>query len=170
MSRFSFEIPPIRLGLYVVLTLFSFILFVLTTVRLSYTAKFNFYESYVAELIFTGIVTIFWCIFIIVAMFERFEFRFLTTFLGEIIVLVILWFFWIVGTGIASSSWQDLERCQRFEPCQILSALLGFAWLSWFTLTVLLVITVLFSVANRALQQPLHGRWDPRISMYSSRG
>jgi len=60
MPQFSFEIPPIRLGLYVVLvyfifdpvefllnlslqTLFSFILFVLTAVRLSYTTKLNFY-------------------------------------------------------------------------------------------------------------------------------
>jgi len=125
-------------------------------------------------------------------MFERFEFRFITTFLGEIIALIILWFFWIVGTGIATvcviffhliagsidywnsiqskSSWQGLEGCQRFGPCQVLSALLGFAWLSWITLTALLVVTLLFSVANHAFQQPLHGRWDPRISMYSSRG
>ncbi|KAJ3567265.1 hypothetical protein NP233_g6472 [Leucocoprinus birnbaumii] len=101
--KLSLGIPPIRLGLYAVLTLFSFILFCLTAARLHYTTtKLDFYESVVAELLFTGLMTMIWSIFVIVAMFQRLEFRFITTFLGEIIVLVVLWFFWIVGSGIAS--------------------------------------------------------------------
>ncbi|KAF5353290.1 hypothetical protein D9756_007967 [Leucocoprinus leucothites] len=167
--KLSFEIPPVRLGLYAILTLFSLILFCLTATRLHYTnTNLNFYESYAAELIFTGLVTMIWCIFVILAMFKRFEFRFITTFLGEIVVLVILWFFWVVGAGIASTSWAGIDNCQQFEACRVLSALLAFAWLSWITLTALLIVTVLFSVANHALQQPLHGRWDPRISAYSA--
>ncbi|KXN83206.1 hypothetical protein AN958_01720 [Leucoagaricus sp. SymC.cos] len=178
LPKLSFEIPPIRFGLYAVLTIFSFILFCLTAARIGYTTNLphgdplnggvNFYEPYAAELLFTGLITVLWCIFVLFAMLKRLEFRFIATFLGEIVVLAILWLFWIVGAGVASASWIGLEGCQLFEACRLLSALLGFAWLSWIVLTALLIVTVLFSLANNALQQPLHGRWDPRISTYSS--
>jgi hypothetical protein len=45
--------------------------------------------------------------------------------------------------------------------------MLAFAWLGWITLTALLVLAGLFCVANKALNEPLHGRWDPRMSTFS---
>ncbi|KAF9450764.1 hypothetical protein P691DRAFT_725466 [Macrolepiota fuliginosa MF-IS2] len=167
-SKLSFEIPPIRLGLYAVLTIFAFILMCISAARLHFTTGVGFYDPIVAELLFTALITISWSIFVVLAMFKRFEFGFVTTFLGEIVALAILWLFWLVGAAVASSIWGDLSFCQQLSQCRLLTAMLAFAWLGWITLTALLVVTVLFSIANSALWQPLHGRWDPRISMYSS--
>jgi len=175
----SFDIPPVRFGLYIALTVFSAVLFGLTAARLRYTTHLptgdplnngrSFYDPVIAELLFTTFITMIWCIFGIIAIFRRLEFRFFTTFLGEILVLTIIWLFWIIGAAVATSIWGDLSWCQHFYQCRLLTAIVAFSWLGWITLTALLVITVLFSIANNALQQPLHGRWDPRISTYSSR-
>lgn len=60
--------------------------------------------------------------------------------------------------------WGALGFCQQFNACRVLSALVAFAWLGWLTLTLLLAFSLLFSIANKASREPLHGRWNPRAS------
>jgi len=62
--------------------------------------------------------------------------------------------------------WGDLSPCHNYHACRLLSALVAFSWLGWVTLTAILAVNILFSFANKALMEPLHGRWDPRISHY----
>jgi hypothetical protein len=52
------------------------------------------------------------------------------------------------------------------HACRLLAALLAFAWLSWLVVLVLFVVSLMFAIANKAWSEPLHGRWDPRISHY----
>ena len=54
--------------------------------------------------------------------------------------------------------------CQSSE-CSVVAALLAFSWLGWIALSGALAFALLFSFANSAFRQPLHGRWDPRQSM-----
>ncbi|XP_006455669.1 hypothetical protein AGABI2DRAFT_210144 [Agaricus bisporus var. bisporus H97] len=173
----SFGVTPIRLGLYGALLLFSFILFCISAARLHYTDNLShddslnggrhYYDPIVVELLVSALLTMGWSIFVLVTLLKRLEFPVITTFLGEIAVLSVLWLFWIVGAADSSSIWGDLSFCQGFQPCQVLSAMLAFAWLGWITLTVLLVLAVLFCIANKAWNEPLHGRWDPRMSTFS---
>jgi hypothetical protein len=47
-------------------------------------------------------------------------------------------------------------------------ALIGFAWLGWLVVLVLLGLNLMFAIANKAWLEPLHGRWDPRVSQYQA--
>jgi hypothetical protein len=122
--------------------------------------------------------------FRIYSIHKRYENRFVSKFRDEIIGLSFLWLFWIVGTGIATVSfasrpaihakyttvqsfWGNLGFCQKINACRVLSALVGFCWLSWLTLTAILAVSLLFSIANTALLEPMHGRWDPRQTHYA---
>jgi len=157
----------IRIGMYGLLALFSFLVLCLSGARLQYTTHLprddSFYDPIVVELLFTMVLTIPWCIFIIYSIHKRYETPYFSTFLGEIIGLSVLWLFWIVGAAIASTMWGDLGRC---ETCRILSALLAFSWLGWLVLSLLLGFSLLFSFANKGFMEPLHGRWNPRESRY----
>ena len=62
--------------------------------------------------------------------------------------------------------WGNIEWCQTFEACRILSALLAFSWLGWLVLSLLLGFSLLFSFANKGFMDPSHGRWNPRESHY----
>ncbi|CAA7263978.1 unnamed protein product [Cyclocybe aegerita] len=171
-----FDLPILRIGLYGALTLFSFILFCLCAARLNYTTHLPpsdtlnggrpFYDPVVVELLVSTLMTMPWSLFIIYSIHTRYENKYVSTFLSEIIGLAILWLFWIAGAAVATNIWGDLTFCQQFAACQILSALLAFAWLGWIILTALLGIALLFAFANSALTEPLHGRWNPRESQY----
>ena len=50
----------------------------------------------------------------------------------------------------------------------MLSALVAFAWLGWITLTLLLAFSLIFSIANKASSELMHGRWNPHASAFSS--
>ncbi|RDB18326.1 hypothetical protein Hypma_000513 [Hypsizygus marmoreus] len=173
----AFDLPPVRIGLYIALAIFSFILFCLSAARLHYTTHLppgdplnngkSFYDPIVAEILFTTLITIPWSIFIVYCIHKRVESRLVSTFRGELIGLGILWIFWIVGASVASNIWGNLFFCQQFEACRILTTMLAFAWLGWIVITMILVVSMLFSFANKALLEPLHGRWDPRISAYT---
>jgi len=174
----AFDLPPLRIGLYVALGIISFLVFCLSAARLQYTTHLpkgdplngghNFYDPIVAELLVTTLMTMPWCGFIIFCIHKRVESRLVSTFRGEIIGLVILWLFWIVGASVASSMWGNLMWCQEFNACRVLSALVAFCWLGWIVITAILVVSLLFSFANKALLEPLHGRWDPRASTYQT--
>ncbi|KAJ3753145.1 hypothetical protein EV360DRAFT_53954, partial [Lentinula raphanica] len=114
-------------------------------------------DPVVAELLFTSIVTMLWCALM--------YFEFLHLYWQELISLVILWFFWIGGAAAASSIFGDLSACQQFRACQILSALLAFAWLGWITLTVMLIISIVVMITatrdgRKVLDEPLPSRGD----------
>jgi len=171
ITRMQFDFSIIRVGMYGLLALFSFLVLCLSAARLQYTTHLpsnpgSFYDPIIAEILFTMILSIPWCIFMMYSIYKRYENPYLSTFLGEIIGLSILWLFWIVGTAIASSMWGNLEWCQTLEACRILSALLAFSWLGWLVLSSLLGFSLLFSFANKGFMDPLHGRWNPRASHY----
>jgi len=171
-----FELPPLRIALYISLIVFSLVLFGLSAARLYYTTHLpfgdplnggaDFYDPIVAELLFTTIMTVLWSMFIIHSIHKRAESRLVSTFRGELIGLAILWIFWLVGAAIATSIWGDLSFCNEYRACRILTALVAFSWIGTIVITIILAVNMLFSFANNALMEPLHGRWDPRTSHY----
>jgi len=171
------DIPFLRIGLYAALIFFTFILFCLSAARLNYTnhlprgdtlnSGHDFTDPIVVEILITTLMTIPWSIFIVYSIHNRYENRYVSTFRGEIIGLGILWVFWIAGAAGATNPWGSLSWCQQFEACRVLSALVAFAWLGWLSLTALLGLSLLFSIANKSMTEPLHGRWNPRQSEYT---
>jgi len=169
------DLPILRIGLYGGLMLFSFILFCLSAARLNYTTHVlpgdsgrGFYDPIVVEILIATLLTIPWSIFIVWSIHKRYENPYLSTFRGEIIGLSVLWIFWTAGAAGASHPWGSLSWCQQFDACRLLSALVAFSWLGWLTLSAILALSLLFSLANKALMEPLHGRWDPRQTMYKA--
>ncbi|KAJ3506959.1 hypothetical protein NMY22_g17083 [Coprinellus aureogranulatus] len=173
----KFDLPILRLGLYGALAICSFLLFIMSCARLNYTLHLDkndplnegrpFYDPVVAELLFTSLVSMPWCGFMIYSIHKRYENRYISKFRDEMIALSLLWLFWIVGSAIATTMWRNLGWCQHINACRVLSALLAFAWLGWIALTALLAICLLFTIANHAFLEPLHGRWDPRQTVYA---
>ena len=94
---------------------------------------------------------------------------------------------WLVGAAIATvrsqllqrriqysapcpqSYWGNLHWCHVYKACRILTALVAFAWMGWIILLFLIVISITFAVVNGAFGHPMHGRYDPRTSTYSTR-
>ncbi|KAF6746167.1 hypothetical protein DFP72DRAFT_295278 [Ephemerocybe angulata] len=174
----SFDLPLLRMGLYGALAVFSFLLFVFSAARLNYTLTLSkgdslnggrkFYDPVVAELLFTSLISMPWAAFMIFSIHKRYENRYISKFRDEMIMLAFIWIFWMVGTAYATSIWAaDIASCQNFNACRVLSALLAFAWLGWLALTALFGICLLFTIANHAFLEPLHGRWDPRQTVYA---
>ena len=71
-------------------------------------------------------------------------------------------FFWL------QTAFSGVSGCQVNDSCRLISAILAFAWLGWITLSVILGLALLFSFANRAFKEPLHGRWDPRQTIFKA--
>ncbi|KAF8200198.1 hypothetical protein BJ912DRAFT_948260 [Pholiota molesta] len=171
------DFPIIRMGLYGLLTFWSFVLFCLAATRLNYTTHLPkgdplnggrpFYDPIVVEVLITTLMTMPFSIFIALSIHKRWEHPVVSTFLAEIVGLSVLWIFWIAGAAGTTNPWGALGWCQQFEACRVLSALVAFAWLGWLTLTALLAFSLLFSIANKAAFEPLHGRWNPRQSQYT---
>jgi len=135
-------VNSLRLPLYITLWVFSFVLLGLTSARLNYTNKGGFYDQIVAELLVCSLFAL---------LFIPFVLRLIHRYLDhpalshrpdavEFLSLAILWLLWLVGASVATSMWPDLSYCQGYEPCRVLSAMLGFAWLGWLTISALLVI------------------------------
>lgn len=170
----AFDLPALRISLYFTLALFSFILLALTGARLNYTEHLprgdplngghNFSDPVVGELLFTSLITMAWSAFIIYTIHKCAENKYVSTFAAELVGLFVLWLFWISGAAVATSIWGNLSFCQQFEACRVLSAMLAFTWLGWIVLSFIIGINLMFSVANGAFMEPLHGRWDPRSS------
>ena len=47
--------------------------------------------------------------------------------------------------------------------------MVAFAWMCWVMTFALLIVNILFAVANSAFFRPLHGRYDPHASYYNAR-
>jgi hypothetical protein len=161
----------IRVILYGVLLLFSFILFCLCCARLNYTTNLqhddplnggiSFYDPDIAFLLVCTLFSMAYAPFAIFVIHWRREYRYAGKVWHEAVALFLLWLFYIIGTAIATSFWGALSWCQGFLACRVLSALVAFAWLTWITLTALLVLTLLFALANgrESWSEPAHGRW-----------
>ncbi|KAH9843629.1 uncharacterized protein C8Q71DRAFT_864417 [Rhodofomes roseus] len=139
----------LRIPLYCVLWLFSFILLALAIARLNYTLHLpkgdplnhgaDFYDPVVVELLVDSFLAF---------AFVPFVFNFLDRFLNhkiskavvEVIALAILWLLWLIGCGIATSIWPNLTFCYNFTTCRVLAAMTAFAWLGWLTICALLVV------------------------------
>jgi hypothetical protein len=171
-------LSTIRLGLYGALGVISFVLMALSAARLQYTTHLpkgdtlndgvDFYDPIAAELLTTSLFSIGWALFVIRVIHGRLELRIIGSFLGEFVGLAFLFLLWIVGAGVSSTNWSNLSFCVQYNPCRLLMALLAFAWLGWLVVLALLVLNLLFSFANKAWFEPMHGRWDPRTSQYQA--
>jgi len=172
----QFNLPLARIVLYCVLAFFSFVLFCICAARIDYTTHIHpkdplngrkrFHDPVVALLLVTTLATMPWSLFAAYTIHYRYEDTRISTFMVEAIAMSVLWLFWIVGSSIASSMWGNLAGCQQFSQCRLLSALVAMSWLGWIALTILLGFCLLFSIANRAFMEPLHGRWNPRDSVF----
>ncbi|KAI0338668.1 hypothetical protein BDW22DRAFT_1362759 [Trametopsis cervina] len=169
-------INGIRIFLYVLLWLFSAVLLGLTAARIHYTLHIplgdplnggnDFYDPIVAELIATSALTLLYVPWIIHVIARTAEYGWVSTFAGETVGLFILFVMWLVGAAISTSIWGDLSWCHQFQACRLLTAMVAFAWMGFILIFTLLLISLMFAVANRAFRQPLHGRYDPRASGY----
>ncbi|KAI0753856.1 hypothetical protein C8Q74DRAFT_343968 [Fomes fomentarius] len=170
------SINGIRVGLYVVLWLFSAVLLGLAGTRLHYTLFLPpydplnggqpFYDPIIVELIITSILALFWSSFIIHVIHRSYDYGRISSFAGELLGLIALFVLFLVGAAIASTLWADLFWCHAYWQCRVLTVLVAFAWMSWIITFALIIISVLFAVANSALFRPLHGRYDPHSSFY----
>ncbi|KIM89662.1 hypothetical protein PILCRDRAFT_192356 [Piloderma croceum F 1598] len=168
----------LRIILYVLLFLFSIVLFGLCAARLHYTTHLppndplnggtSFYDPIVAELLVTSLFTMLWSPTIAHAVHTKYEYRrrYLSSFLFELAGLGLFFVFWIVGAGVATSLWGNLRFCHQYQACRILTTLVAFAWMGFIMIFILLVVSTLFAISNNAFHEPLHGRWDPRESHY----
>ncbi|KAJ8085591.1 hypothetical protein PM082_004409 [Marasmius tenuissimus] len=182
-----FNNTALRVALYFALSLFSIVLLGLTAARIHYTRNLpegdplnggiNFYDPIVAELLASSILTMLWSWFVIFTIHKRRERGFITTFRGELIGSFILWVMLLVGAAIATSHrspespdpnarWGNLSSCRMYKTCRILTALVAFSWITWSTLTIVMIISIVFASVNRGWNEPMHGRWDPRASIY----
>ncbi|XP_006461934.1 hypothetical protein AGABI2DRAFT_205979 [Agaricus bisporus var. bisporus H97] len=153
--------PYIRLGLYAFTMVESIIVLCITAARLHYTTHkplrdpffgttgVPFYDPIVVALFFASLITMGWSMFVLIAKFQRLEIFVLTTWLGEIVVLSTLWLFWVTSTGIASSYWGSGMICKYYQPCQLLSAMLANAWVTWTMLSAILILAIFFDSVKK---------------------
>ncbi|KAG7098177.1 hypothetical protein E1B28_000145 [Marasmius oreades] len=152
-----------RAWLYVVLLVFSFILFALCATRISFTNEnFGGHDPSVVELLVTTILTMIWCAFMLFLFFRDTVNPIVRFYLHEIIALLVLWILWLGGAAAASSVFSGVEFCPRFEQCSLLSAILAFAWLGWITLTAIVAVSAWVSRQHGGLGTTLHGRGSSR--------
>lgn len=168
------ELRQIRLGLYVLLCLWAFLLLAISAARINYTEHLDhrdplngghsFTDPSVAELLFTSIVTLIFAPTMMIILYQRIEHRFASRTWFEIIGLMVLWLFWLGGTAAATNVWPAtlLASCGQFSQCRLLQALLAFAWLGWITLTAQLGMTLWFAVQAQAWQAQVHDEWADR--------
>ncbi|KAL0057866.1 hypothetical protein AAF712_015473 [Marasmius tenuissimus] len=146
-----------RLG-YLALALFSLALLGLAATRINRTLRANFYDRVVAELIAAAAVTFLWSLFALHSIHNLREGAFASTFRSEVVSGSIPWILLLVGAAYATSRLEVLTHCSTFE-CRLLSALLAFAWITWGTLTLLLLTAMMYAIAHRGWDEPMHARW-----------
>ncbi|KAF9262045.1 hypothetical protein L218DRAFT_929996 [Marasmius fiardii PR-910] len=157
----AFGNAALRRAGYFALSLFAIILLGLCATRINNTLKAHFHERIVAELLASAALTILWSWFIFHAIHARREGGFISTFRGEMIGSFILWILLLVGAAIATSNFGDLSGCNSFS-CMLITALIAFAWITWGTLTLLMLTSALYATVHTGWDDPMHARWAPR--------
>ncbi|KAI0665547.1 hypothetical protein C8Q78DRAFT_986234 [Trametes maxima] len=166
-----------RVGLYVIIWLFSAVLLGLTATRLHYTIFLppgdplnngrSFYDPIVAELLVTSVLTLFWSSYIIHVIHRSYDYGRFSSFAFELIGLLILFTLFLVGAAISSTLWGNLFWCHVYWQCRLLTVLVAFAWICWVLVFITVIVSVLFAVSNSlGWGRPLHGRYDARDSYY----
>ncbi|KAF9255619.1 hypothetical protein L218DRAFT_1008396 [Marasmius fiardii PR-910] len=157
------DLVIIRAWLYIVLFVFSLILFAICAARISFTnSNFGGYNPSVVEMLVTAILAMFWCGFMLFLFFADVVNPFIQLYRDELIGLLILWLLWIGGAAAVSAVFTGVENCQWNDQCRLLSALLAFAWLGWITLTVIIALSAYISWKHGGLTTALHGRSSSR--------
>ncbi|EIN04263.1 hypothetical protein PUNSTDRAFT_55590 [Punctularia strigosozonata HHB-11173 SS5] len=145
--------PRLRIGSYIVLWVFSFILFCLCAARLHYTTNLpkgdtlnggrDFFDSVVVEMLVCTLLAFGFIPFVLnlIDASRWFDHPLATPVNIEAAALSILNLMWFVGAAITSSTFGDLTWCDPlYEACRVLTALQAFAWLSWVVLFALLAL------------------------------
>ncbi|KAF8126334.1 hypothetical protein EV363DRAFT_1401860 [Boletus edulis] len=166
-------IHTVRFVLYCVLFLFAAVTLALSAVRIHYTTHIPPYDptNYGVQFYGRTLDTIYSLIIACSArtIHSRLEHRFFSSFAAELIGLFVFFLLWLVGVAIATNSsnppevgvyWGNLSSAGPLRP------MLAFAWLSWIVVFALFVTSLLFAIANKALREPMHGRWDRRATQY----
>ncbi|KAI0686230.1 hypothetical protein C8Q76DRAFT_762105 [Earliella scabrosa] len=171
----------VRLPLYIILWVFSALLFILTCVRLNYTLHLppgdplnggrHFYDPVVAELLVCSILAL-GSIPLVMHWVPPIYFQTSSSSnnLLELIALAVLWLLWLIGCCISTSIWPDLNFCYQFEPCRILTAMMAFAWLGWTALVGLNIVAILNVVQKaRPSRSPMMVEWAADSNFSRSR-
>ncbi|KAH9852806.1 hypothetical protein C2E23DRAFT_133672 [Lenzites betulinus] len=166
----------LRVGLYVLLWLFSAVLLGLAATRIHYTLRLppgdplnngnSFYDPIVAELLVASLLALFWSSFIIHVIHKSRDYGRISSFAGELLGLLCLFALYLVGAAIASMYWGALFWCHAFWQCRVLTVLVAFAWMCWALVLALVFVSAMLAATNRAYMRPLHGRYDARDSFF----
>ncbi|KZT33109.1 hypothetical protein SISSUDRAFT_1054627 [Sistotremastrum suecicum HHB10207 ss-3] len=150
--------PAVRASMYGVLTFLSFMLFALSTARITYTAHLApsdplnhgvpFTDSVVVELLLTSLLFLFISPIWVWILWKRVKGWYARVWI-EISVLSVLWCFLLIGMEKSTSIWPNLSFCATQIPCAVLQAMVAFAWLAWVLLSVMIGIGVVSAFRRR---------------------
>ncbi|KAI0665848.1 hypothetical protein C8Q78DRAFT_1111573 [Trametes maxima] len=150
------SINGVRVGLHIVIWLFSAVLLGLTATRLHYTIFLPPGDPLNAQQ---------WPHIHIIH--RSYDYGRFSLFAFELIGLLILFTLFLVGAAISSTLWGNLFWCHVYWQCRLLTVLIAFAWICWALVFITIVVSVLFAVSNSlGWGRPLHGRYDARDSYY----
>ncbi|PLW05929.1 hypothetical protein PCANC_27701 [Puccinia coronata f. sp. avenae] len=131
------SLTGVKHALYLIVTLFSFILFIVSCVVVPYERDtYGGYNPPAAELAFTGAVGAFFTPVFVWAQRVRPDFIF-NSFAAELAYCTFMWFFLLGGVGGLSSQTYDLLACQNLFICRGFSTMMAFAWLNWIIFTLI---------------------------------
>ncbi|KAH9926659.1 uncharacterized protein BXZ73DRAFT_90922 [Epithele typhae] len=167
----------VRVGLYVLLWLFSVVLLGLCATRLHYTIflpPFDplnngqpFFDPIVVELAVTSILALFWSMYTIHIIHRSYDYGRFSSFFFELLGLFVFFVLFLVGAAIASTFWGDLFWCHSFWQCRVLTVLVAFAWMCWVLTFFLFFASLAFAIANSAFFRPFHAQYNPHSSYYA---
>jgi hypothetical protein len=58
------------------------------------------------------------------------------------------------------SIWPNLNFCVQFSTCQVLQAMMAWAWLGWITITLLLFISLFYALKTRRWYAQIPQAWE----------
>lgn len=172
MSRYASHTLS-RLAIYALLWVVSVILLGLTAYRVNVTeTQFESYELIIVELLVTCILTILWAPFAFLMLTKD---RFNDTFGSprvhhEMIGVAILWLFWLVG---AADTTNQILPGHNYcftdgKQCDVLTAILAFAWIGWSLLSLLFVLALLNNAALTGAALPTAATRDKRANQVAA--
>jgi len=173
--------PVIRLVLYSLLGLWSSLLFIFCVLRSAYTLTprserslmdgLPFYDPSVVELLVCSLLGFGFSLFMFTTIRSRQKSVYTSCNWFEVSFLFLLWMLWLGGASAASATWSDLSWCTMYSSCQVLQALMGWAWLGWLCLTLLFIPTLWIVAAARNWDDNFFDTWGyGRSANFHTRG